>query len=77
MQKHEKPPKFNDSMASKEQGEDVLSSIEFDNSHLLHFVPHFEEVSNIDYAEYEPKIFEQFIAECDQDIQKSLKDMKI
>ena len=65
------------SAASKEQGEDALSSIEFDNSHLLHFVPYFEEVTNFDYAEYDAKIFEQFISECDQDIQKSLQSMKI
>jgi len=64
-------------VASKEQGEDALSSAEFDNSHLLHFVPYFEEVTNIAYAEYDPKIFEQFISECDQDIQKSLQSMKI
>lgn len=63
--------------ASKEQGEDALSSVEFDNSHLLHFVPYFEEVTNIAYAEYDAKIVEQFMSECDQDIQKSLQSMQI
>ena len=49
--------------------------MEFDATDLVQCVPEYEEVNVIDIREYDQRVFETFKLECEQDIQKMIKEM--
>ena len=45
-----------------------ISEIEFDASHLIQFIPKFEELPIIDLKEYDQRAFSTFLSEIEQPI---------
>ena len=53
-----------------------MAAVEFDQTCLVQLIPEYEEVTNVDWNEFNPRIFQAFEEETQLNVKNTLKQMQ-